>query len=114
MGITIWDTVSAQHFSIDYTQVPLPEDFDLGLRDTVYRIEYRWIGDQELLIKPYFDYQSTPAHPGHDDAWHAKLGDLAGHSDPLETDRYLVELDEEPAVNWKNLPEDFSWFVKLR
>jgi hypothetical protein len=110
MGITIWDTLSAEHFSIDYSQLPVPEVFDLGLRDSVYRIEYQWIGDQELLIKPYFDYQQIPAHPGHDGPWHTKLGELAGRSDPVDTGWYLVEIQNQGL----EIPAGHSWFFRLQ
>ncbi len=94
-GFDIIDLLTGQNFFISYWK--LDPEKDRGLRDTVYRVNLRWIDDNTIAANPEFDYRQFDGHPGHEEALKEELGELAGVSDPLDLGWYALSFGSPEA-----------------
>ena len=96
-GFMVIDLLVEKTISVDYNQ--LDTGLNLGLRDRVYNYELTWTKNNTLALNLVYDYEDSPAHPGHESAWKEKLGSLAGKSDPIDVGWFLVKMDRRIQVH---------------
>jgi len=102
-SIMIIDILSEE---IKRIKFPINEiDQDIGLRDSVYKANIKWISSNSLAFNFFVDYQQLPAHPGMDEPWKEKLGELAGTTDPIDAGWFLLTID----TNEEYYPNNFAW-----
>ena len=94
-GIRMVDLVSRREVPIPYSSFPFDRE-QLGLRDTFYDTELRWIGAGQLAVHLVIDYVGESGHPGIDSNREAVLGELWGVSDPIDLGWYLVSMNTTP------------------